>query len=256
MFIQHIRFGSNTDEGSHGIKQVNKQEREHNCDEIQAQQAGEIHLHQCRFQRRDAKTAGKIRQYRIHSQFWIRLINTSYLQKDAQQPCAQNAQQNTARYFFNHKSNSQDNPNECQQCTNAFRPESAISQRRFEGINRNQCGAVHHQFGILETDESDKQTNTAGNTGFQRHGDTVKDCFSHICQGKHDEYDPFHKYCCQCHMPGEAHLPYNCISKKSVQAHAGCQCKGIVGKCSHHQCCQTGCQRRCRKYRAAVHSRR
>lgn len=100
LFIQHIRFGSNTDEGSHGIKQVNKQEREHNCDEIQAKQAGEVHLHQCRFQRRDAKTAGKIRQYRVHSQFWIGLINTSYLQKDAQQPCAQDTQQNTARYFF------------------------------------------------------------------------------------------------------------------------------------------------------------
>src|SRR5699024_10547651 len=112
----------------------------------------------------------------------------------------------------------------------------------------------YYQFRVLETDESDEQTNTAGNAGFQGHGDAVKDGFTHICQGKYDENNPFHKYRCQCYMPCEAHLPYNCVGKECVQTHTGCQCKGIIGKGSHHQCCQTGCQRRCSEYRAAVHT--
>ena len=63
-----------------------------------------------------------------------------------------------------------------------------------------------------------------------------------------NEYRP------QCHLPAVTHGADHGVTEEGVQTHTGCQCKGVIGKGSHHQCCQTGCQRRCSEYRAAVHA--
>lgn len=112
-----------------------------------------------------------------------------------------------------------------------------------EGEKGNLGGRIgHDDLGAAQTDEGDEKADACGHCLLQVNGDGVEDGFTHIGEGKNDENDTFHKYCSQCHFPGIAHLLHHSEGKESIEPHARCQGKGIVGKNSHEHGAQEACQ--------------
>ena len=109
--------------------------------------------------------------------------------------------------------------------------------------------AVDDELGVLQTDKGNKQANAHADSGFQRQGDGVEDGLAHIGQGQHDEDDAFNKDGQQSHLPAVAHGEHNGVGKVGVQAHAGCQCKGVVCQERHEhgadKCCQRSGDQNC-----------
>ena len=83
----------------------------------------------------------------------------------------------------------------------------------------------------------------------------VEDGLAHIGQRQHDEDDAFNKDGQQSHLPAVAHGEHNGVGKVGVQAHAGCQCKRIVGKQSHKRSANKGCQRGGDQHSLGIHAR-
>ena len=103
--------------------------------------------------------------------------------------------------------------------------------------------AVDDKLGVLQAHKSDEQANAHADGGFEGGGNSVKERLPDIGQRQNDEDDAFCKDRHQGHLPGVAHLQHDGVGKVGVQAHAGGQCKGVVGQQCHQRRTDEGGQR-------------
>lgn len=157
--IQHIRLGSTSDQSSQCVKEVNEQEGRDDREEIQAQDAGEVQLHESRSQgcRRRENAGG---DQAVESRFGIGNIETAELADDAEHPCDNNTDQDVAGDFLDDQIGADDHADQGKQNSNAFRVEGAALYGVAEREDRDQCGTVDDDMGILKADEADEETDT------------------------------------------------------------------------------------------------
>ena len=123
-------------------------------------------------------------------------------------------------------------------------------------IGKQCCIAVYNDFSILKSDKGDEKSDTNADCGFQGHGNGIENRLTHIGKRKYDKYNTFYKYRHQSDLPGISHIQYYGISKISIQAHTGSQCKRIVCEQCHHGCADKCSKRSCDQNRMSIHSRR
>ena len=103
--------------------------------------------------------------------------------------------------------------------------------------------AVDDQLGVLQADKGHEQADAHADGALQGHGNGVEDALAHVGQGQCDEDDALNKDCHQRQLPAVAHGQHDRVGKVGVQAHAGSQCKGVVGQHSHQCGGNEGCHR-------------
>ena len=133
--------------------------------------------------------------------------------------------------------------------------ERTIHQSGAERIQSHQRRSIHHNLGILQANESDKQADTTSNTVFQCWRNAVKNRLTHFGKGQNNKNNTFHKYSSQRNLPGIPHLCHYGKGKESIQPHARCQYKGIIGEKRHNQCTNAGTNGSSCKYCTCIHAR-
>ena len=157
--IQHICLGGTSDQGSQCVKEVDKEESRNDREEVQAQDAGEVQLHESRSQgcRRRENAGG---DQAVESRLGVGNIETAELADDAQHPCDNNTDQDVAGDFLDDQVGADDHADQGKENSDAFRVEGAGLNGVAERENRDQRGAVDDDMGVLKTDETDEEADT------------------------------------------------------------------------------------------------
>ena len=94
---------------------------------------------------------------------------------------------------------------------------------------------VHNgdQLGVLQSQESDKQTDADRHTFFQLQRNGIEDSFPHVGQRENDENQTLDKDGEQRKLPRIAHLADNGVCKVCIESEAGRQRKRIICEQSH-----------------------
>ena len=243
VLVQHVGLGGNTDQGAQSIEQVNEQEGEHDGEEVQDANAGEIgleHLTEGLAQRGEVEADEGGGNDGVHACVGVGNIDTGDLAEDAQHPGDKNAVQDTALDLFNQQNGGDDHADQGQNGTHAYAGEGVA----LEVLVGDEGGiAVDDQLCVLQANESNEQADAHADGALQGHGDGIEDALTDIGEGQHDEDDALYKDGHQGQLPAVAHGENDRVGEVGVQAHAGCQCKRIVGKQSHKRSANKGCQR-------------
>ena len=255
LLIQHVGLGSNTDQGAQGIKQVNEEEGEHHGEEVQDANAGEIgleHLTKGLAQSREIEADEAGGDDAVHAGIGVGDVDAGQLAEDAQHPGDEDAVQDAALDLFDQQDGGDEHAHQREDRTHA----DAVEGLALEVLIGNKGGiAVHDQLCVLQADESNEQTDAHADSALQGHGDGVEDGLTHIGQAQHDEDDALHKNGHQGQLPAVTHGQDDRVGEVGVQAHAGCQCKRIVGKQSHKRSANKGCQRGGDQHSLGIHAR-
>lgn len=181
VLVQHICFGSASDQGSQCVKKVNKQESRYNGEEVQTDQIGEVQLHESRCQRGRCRenTAG---DQAVETRFGIRNIQAAELAEDTQDPCDNNTDQDIAGYLFDDKPGADDHSDQCQQDRDTFILECAGFDGITERENCDQGRAVDDDMGVLQAYEADEETDTDCYAHLQGRRNRIEDSLTDICQ--------------------------------------------------------------------------
>ena len=115
-----------------------------------------------------------------------------------------------------------------QQCANTNRVEILR-----EVHNGDQRCAVYDQLGVLQSQESDKQTDADRHAFFQLQRNGIEDSFPHVGQRENDENQTLDKDGEQRKLPRIAHLADNGVCKVCIESEAGRQRKRIICEQSH-----------------------
>ena len=119
-----------------------------------------------------------------------------------------------------------------------------------------QCGiTVDDQLGVLQADKGHKQADAHADGALQGHGNGIEDALAHVGQGQRDEDDTLNKDGHQGQLPAITHGQHDRVGKVGVQAHAGSQCKGVVGQHGHQCGGNEGCQRGGDQHSLGIHAR-
>ena len=217
------------------LKKIYEKECKYYNNKVQRCNCREIHLEQgrCNRCRCGNDAAG---DQAVETSFCIRNIQACQLTDNTQYPCDQDTQQDVALYVLDHQEGCDQQTNQCQYHGNAFGLEGACFYRAIKGEQTYQCGTIHYDMCILQTNKGDEQTNTNRYCNLQARRNRIKDCFTHICQGQDNKDNTLNKYCSQSNFPAVTHAKNNSVGKVGIQAHARCKNEWIIRKRSH----QTG----------------
>ena len=238
--VQHIRLGSTSDQGSQCVKEVDEQEGRDDGEEIQAQDTGEVQLHESRSQgcRRRENACGN---QTVESRLGIGNIESAELADNAKNPCDNNTDQDIAGDFLDDQVGADDHANQSKQNSDTFRAEGAALNGVAERENRDQRGAVDDDMGVLKTDETDEEADTDRYTEFQGRGNGIEDRLTDVCQGQDDENETLSENCRESDLPGISHAQDDRIGKIGVQAHAGRKREGQICQQCHQHTGDRGC---------------
>ena len=221
----------------------NEQEGEHDGEEVQDANAGEIgleYLAEGLAQRGEVEADEGGGNDGVHACVGVGNIDAGDLAEDAQHPGDKNAVQDAALDLFNQQNGGDDHADQGQNGTHAYAGEGVA----LEVLVGDEGGiAVDDQLCVLQTNESNEQADAHADGALQGHGDGIEDALTDIGEGQHDEDDALYKDGHQGQLPAVAHGENDRVGEVGVQAHAGCQCKRIVGKQSHKRSANKGCQR-------------
>ena len=160
--------------------------------------------------------------------------------------CQQNTKEQRTTYPFNQQDRSYQQTDDTQQ----RRTGSNIAQRNKSSI------IVHNNTSILQTQESNKQTDTRSNRIFQRSRQGIHNLFTQVCNSQQDKDNSFKQYSRQRKLPRVTQSQTNRISKKGIQPHTWSQSKRQFGIKSHEQSRKSRSYYRRRKQRSFIHPRR
>ena len=125
--IQHVGSGSTSDQGSQCIEKVDEQESEDNGEEVQAQDAGEVQLHESGSQRcRSGEYAAG--DQAVEAGFRIGHIQAYQLADDAKNPCHNDTDQDVAADILDDKESGQDHADQCQKNSDTLGIEGSAAQ--------------------------------------------------------------------------------------------------------------------------------
>ena len=255
VLVQHVGLGGNTDQGAQRIEQVNEQEGEHDGEEVQDANAGEIgleHLTKGLAQRGEVKADEGSGNDGVHACVGVGNIDAGDLAEDAQHPGDKDAVQDAALDLLYQQDGSDHDTQQGKDRAHAHAGEGLA----LEVLVGNEGGiAVDDQLCVLQTDESNEQADAHADGALQGHGNGVEDALTDIGEGQHDEDDALHKDGHQGQLPAVTHGENDRVGEVGVQAHAGCQCKRIVGKQSHKRSSNKGCQRGGNQNSLGIHAR-
>ena len=99
--------------------------------------------------------------------------------------------------------------------------------------NGDQRCAVYDQLGVLQSQESDKQTDADRHALFQLQRNGIEDGFPHIGQRENDENQTLDKDGEQRKLPRIAHLADNGVCKVCIESETGRQRKRIICEQRH-----------------------
>ena len=186
----------------------------------------------------------------IKTSFRIDYVQAGCLADHSKNPGDQNAEQDRAFHLFNIHDRGDEQSQHCQDRADAF-----LVQMFSEADHSQKGGGISgHQMRALKADKRDKQADTSADRMFQVNGNRIKNRFTHICQGQHNENNTFNKYCQQRDSPVISHLSAHCKRKVCVQAHAGRQSKRIICHQCHQQSAEERGQCSCHQNCVCVHS--
>ncbi len=239
LFVQHVALGGDPDEGAQGIKGIHEQEGEDDGEEVQAQHMGEIQFQE-QGSRADggkgSQPAGQVGENAEGPQFRIGYIQAGGFTDHAQDPGAQDAEEDVPPDVFDDQEGGEQDPQHGDEHGDPHAMEGAVGHSFGEGIEGDLRSRVGHDDpGVQQTDESNEETDPHGNGLFQSHRDGVEDGFPDRGQGKDDEDDPFDEDGGQGHFPRIPHLEAHGVGKVGIEPHARCQGEGIVGKGGHEE---------------------
>lgn len=86
---------------------------------------------------------------------------------------------------------------------------------------------------VAESDEGDEEADASSDGGMKLMGDSGDETLAETGEGEGEKDDPGEEDSAESALPGNAHLEADGIGEVCVEAHAGCEGKGIVGECSH-----------------------
>ena len=128
LFVEKVSLSCAADQGSKCIEHVDEQEREHNYDEVHAQDAGEVQFEEC-----GSNGSGhgddSGRNNAVEACFGIRNIEADELADDAEYPCRDDAEKDRALDIAKHKDRSDQDAEDSQKNGDAFGIESAVRDR-------------------------------------------------------------------------------------------------------------------------------
>ena len=130
------------------------------------------------------------------------------------------------------------------------------SARRDVSQGKHRRGIAHHDAGILQPDESDKQPDAHRSGILQRFRDGIDYHGAQIAHREQDEQNAFDKHRRQRKLPAVAHVQTDGVGKEGVQPHTRRLGKRQLGPYRHDDRSQNGCQGRGGEHRFAIHARR
>ena len=102
---------------------------------------------------------------------------------NAKSPCDQDTPENVSFYTLNKKDGGDEKSNQRQKNCNSFCIEGSAGNGGFKGKYTYQSGVVvNYDLSILQSDESNKQSDTNRYCMFQVHWDRIENCLTHIGQ--------------------------------------------------------------------------
>lgn len=107
----------------------------------------------------------------------------------------------------------------------------------------------------METDKSDKKTDTYTDRLLNTRRQGINDLFSDIGHSKENKYQTFQEHCGQRKLPGMPHRKTNGIGKEGIDTHTRCKSEGHLGIERHDKRRNAGGNRRGSKKRSFIHSR-
>ena len=248
-FVKEFSLSCASDQGSECIEHIDKQEREHDDDEVYAEHIGEVHLEE---RRSNGSGHGDDpgRDDTVEACLRVRDIEADQLADNAKQPCADDAQKDRTLDIAEHKDRGEQNADESKKYGDTFIIEGPVSDGALKGEYGYQCRTVHYDVRVLQADECDKEADTNGYGDLKGCRDRVEERFSDVGQGEGDEDQTFHEDSGQCHLPGISHSQYYGVGEVSVEAHTCGKNERQVRKECHQERGNCGCQSRCCKDRA------
>ena len=189
----------------------------------------------------------KVRENTVNAVCRIGHIPAGFFRDHAEDPGRQDTDQHGTRNIIMYENKNDDEADQ-----------SERNLRRAEIAERHLCGiARNNDVRVLQSDESDKQADTRGNTVLEVCRNAVDDLLACFYDGKQNEDDAFHQNSGQADTErvfGAAELAQTySVGKVGVQAKTCRQSNRIVGKKSHDEGCNRRGQRCRDKNTAPVH---
>ena len=122
VLIQHISLGGHADQGTQRVEQIHEQEGEHDCEEVQQADTGEVGLEHLT---KGLAQCGKVEADKgggddgVHTGFHIGDVDAGQLAHDAQQPGDQDAVQDAALDLFDQQDGGDDHAQQSQNSAHA-----------------------------------------------------------------------------------------------------------------------------------------
>lgn len=210
VFIQHIGFGGNADQGADGIENIDEQECQENHYEVESSNLGEIQFHENRSDAlwfESSGATGKVGERAESAYGRIRYIETGHFAENTKDPGEEDAPEDITPDFPYHKDGGEEDADDGQHHGDAGGMECAGSHGLLEGEQGNFGGRIgNDDLGTAEADKGDEEADAGGYGLFQVKRNGIEYGLSHIGEGEDNENNPFYEYGGQGHFPGIAHL--------------------------------------------------
>ena len=224
------------DDGSHSIEHVDKEERKHYDEHIQAQYVAPFEL-------AEDGGYGVGQRYNLCRECSDGSSGCRVFYEETNCGSNKDAPEYASAYFRHYKTGGNEQANHSQKCFSG----SNGTEPHERGI------VVHYNSGILHADEGNEQAYTGTDSLLEGPGDGVDEPVAYFGDCKQDEDESFEEYSREGELPAVPHTEANGKYKESVQAHAGSEGERFLRIKGHHQ--RTCYRRECGggEYRTAGH---
>ena len=243
LLVHHTGLLRNTNDCSHGVEHVDKEEGEEHHQHVKREHFAPLELAEDRRYRRGnvhhAVEGGE-------SSACNNSVGSGYL------PNGQHAQQgsgnDTNQYIAGHLEDKQHTGNDNADDGQQGRAVADVAQTHQRSI------VIDNNAAVLQADKGYEKTDTGADGVAQVQGDGIHNPLPHLGDGEDNEDDTLKENGGEGKLPGVPHAEAHAEDKEGVQSHAGSQRKGFLGIDGHNQRTDDGGQSCGREYGVGGHA--